>query len=583
MALDRVTVDDDALISTDVDKLIKAISSRKSVEIGELVKETGIGRKNVEKWVHVLEDEGYVHIDYKFTQTYVSWAGEPMEEKKGSSSREERGQPEHVEAKTEEPVPLKEEPSEIPSSIYDDGEEPVTPFSELTPAEPEELFSTKEDEEHKVKKKVLEALDEEGLFEDLKKEEPKLILEEEPKLEVHEEVVEVKHEAPEIQVSERPIAIAEVKRKPEKRESPLKEKVGAYLDQINALRREIASLKKEKDEIYGSKYLKLESRVEADIVSITEKILEKEGRLLELKERLLELPDKVDEADKLQRAVEKIGREGRNTLEAVKQKVSSIVEDSLAAQDDINEKSASVKAELEKGRRKMLELEESVLSINAQESRIRNVITDLDKQISELNDQMKAALSSLEETTEMKVEIGEMADQLHVAVERREKQLDELNSELEEIKKVENWVHEYVNDYEKKIEDIESYVSHSDDEMEKLKEAAEKEYIRKYLRELENVTKIYEGELEGIASAEKDVESRIADAKQRLASLIDESQQMIRKLQKESEGSEGYDFVLRGRKEQTGSIKKVIEEKEAEKERLSEDIDKAKKNKKRKK
>ncbi|MFA6531091.1 MAG: hypothetical protein WCT31_05130, partial [Candidatus Micrarchaeia archaeon] len=153
MALDRVTIDDDALISTDVDKLIKAISSKKSVELGELVRETGIGRKNVDKWIHVLEEEGYVHIDYKFTQTYVSWAAEAPEEKSKNSSREERSKPEVFEAK-EEP---KEEPSEMPSSIYDDGEEPVTPFSELTPAEPESLFSTtKEDEEDKVKKKVLQ-------------------------------------------------------------------------------------------------------------------------------------------------------------------------------------------------------------------------------------------------------------------------------------------------------------------------------------------------------------------------------------------------------------------------------------------
>jgi hypothetical protein len=58
---------------------------------------------------------------------------------------------------------------------------------------------------------------------------------------------------------------------------------------------------------------------------------------------------------------------------------------------------------------------------------------------------------------------------------------------------------------------------------------------------------------------------------------------MIKKLQTENEGSNSYDFVLRSRKEQTGSIKKVIEEKEAEKERLSEDIDKTKKNRKKKK
>src|SRR3989338_3542662 len=71
---DRVSVDD-ALISTDVDKLIRTISTKKRVNIYELEKETGIHKKTIDKWIHVLEDEGYIRIEYKFTNTYVVWLG----------------------------------------------------------------------------------------------------------------------------------------------------------------------------------------------------------------------------------------------------------------------------------------------------------------------------------------------------------------------------------------------------------------------------------------------------------------------------------------------------------------------------
>ncbi|MFH2101528.1 MAG: hypothetical protein ABII71_05585 [Candidatus Micrarchaeota archaeon] len=65
------------MISTDVDQMIKIISQKKKLRLNELQGLVDIDRKNVEKWVRVLEDEGYISIEYGMTGTYIVWTGTP--------------------------------------------------------------------------------------------------------------------------------------------------------------------------------------------------------------------------------------------------------------------------------------------------------------------------------------------------------------------------------------------------------------------------------------------------------------------------------------------------------------------------
>lgn len=574
MAPDRVTVDDDALISTDVDKLIKTISSKGTIALGELERETGIGRKSMSKWIHVLEEEGYIKVEYRLTKTYVSWIGESVSEVE--------------EAEPAAPVE----------------EEQVSPFQSFTPEPEKSPFKSEEEEEHRKKKKVLEDLHEEGALgeeptavEEAEKEAVSRVkkpkdegkdttfdalradLENEVKKDIEEigkDHTELEVEEPEIHLSEAQVQ-KEVLAKPERRKGvPLREKVDSYLAEINHQRKEVELLKKEKENLYRDRYLKLESKVESDIVSITERILEKEGRLLDLKEKLLELPDKVEEADKLQSAVEKIGKEGRNALSAAQEKVSDLLAATQAAEEELTARMAGIHKELDKGRKKLVELDSEVSAINADETKLRGMLGEMNTQMEDLNRRMQETTNSLEESAELKIEITELTDQLRVSIDRRERQLSDLDQQLEEIKKVENWVKEYVTDYEKKIEEIESYVSRSEEEMEDLREAAEKAYISKYLKELEGVTRLYEGELEGISMDEKQLDRQIAEAKSRLTGLINESQQMLRTLYKEGDSEDRFGSALREKREKTSRVRSLVEEKESEKERLSEDIARAK-------
>lgn len=74
--MDKKIVADDALISTDIDSLIKYLSSKKRVEINTLARELRTKVEVVRKWVAILEEEGYVKVEYKLLNEFVIWAGE---------------------------------------------------------------------------------------------------------------------------------------------------------------------------------------------------------------------------------------------------------------------------------------------------------------------------------------------------------------------------------------------------------------------------------------------------------------------------------------------------------------------------
>jgi predicted nucleic acid-binding Zn-ribbon protein len=138
---------------------------------------------------------------------------------------------------------------------------------------------------------------------------------------------------------------------------------------------------------------------------------------------------------------------------------------------------------------------------------------------------------------------------------------------------MEHWVQEYIRDYEVKIDDIERYVSRSEDELAELREAAEGLYMKKYLGELENMTDAYQSELHDAVSREKDIEKKMAESRARITDLVSESQEMIRKLKNDApEATEkDYGVLVAKVKARTTRAKNVVSEKQGERAKLADD------------
>ncbi len=555
---DRVSVDD-ALISTDIDKLIRAISNNKRINVSDLEKETGINRRIIDKWIRVLEDEGYIKIEYNLTNTFVAWLGviptdkeeeereyEVVEEKYTSPFKTEVPKIEQEEPKEVEKITLLEK-KELGKPIEDIKDKIIEKMEQSEKSEQEDTETRQEETEHLIENSIEEYTD---------KREQEVELENKKTINFEELAERVRYI--------RPKETAEKKK--------IKELVNSYLDDITRQKAEIEGLKQEKEKLYRNRYMTLENKVEGDMAAITEKVLEKEGRILELKERVLELPDKVDEVEKLHKTMERMEKEGRSIIKGTKDKVNQFLEQIKKSEEQINSKIQEGKEIVEREKDKVSELENIGSSMNQKIDSIKITLEETENTIEQLNESMREMLNKLEDATETKVEISELTNRIRVSVERKEEELEALEGELSEIRKIEQWIMEYVSDYENKIGEVEQYVKNSEEELDRMRESAEGEYIRKYLKELEGLTNMYETELEYATAEERGIEDRIVEAKKRLNELILESKGMIKKLHKESASLEDFEPVVKKAKQKADKVKKTVEEKEKERDRLSEDV-----------
>ncbi|NYZ79352.1 hypothetical protein H0N99_04355 [Candidatus Micrarchaeota archaeon] len=68
-------VNDDVILSTGVDGLMKLVRDRGRIELRDAAVELGISQGILEEWAKVLEKEGIVKIDYQFTKVYITSQG----------------------------------------------------------------------------------------------------------------------------------------------------------------------------------------------------------------------------------------------------------------------------------------------------------------------------------------------------------------------------------------------------------------------------------------------------------------------------------------------------------------------------
>ncbi len=575
----RITVDD-VLISTDVDKLIKALEGHKKLSITDLQRITGMERRTIEKWIEALEEEGYVRIEHKITDRTITWLNDEnivhTIQQDGKSINED----------TITPKP----PREIKNIPNFNVDSELKSLDERDSDEKDEVEERVSKLEKKLREDELssestirnESGDNEEKTDEIFRVIP-LPLQEESKEENDIEKIEINRNQKQTDLV-RSIKDKIVQREYEvdKKKSKVRQTINKYIDEIQRQKREIENLKREKERLYHEDYLSIESKAEADIAILTEKILAKEERLLDLKERIVELPVKIDEIEKMQRSIAQIEQEGKRTVNNVVSRVNKFLEDVKKTERALTVKIDEGKNAIETSRNKLAEISELGIIVTKRIEEIRARVTDTEMQVDELNKTMKDMLTDIEEATEMKVEISEIENRIHGAVDRKEEELDMLVSELEEIKNLEEWVKEYVRNYEQKVEEIEDYAKSSESELDELREQAEANHLKRYLSTLDTLTKDYQAEVEGVIDTQKSVDKKIEDAKVKLNNLLTESQNLIKKIQSDAENVKDFEIGVSKVRESISKVKKTVEEKEKERDRLKEDISKVKKKRKEK-
>lgn len=601
MSHEKVTVDE-PLISTDVDQLIRTLAERKKVALNELRQTCRIDRKTMDKWIAVLEDEGYISIEYGLGGTYVIWkengaihSEAPKEVKPVEEAIAEPSEPEPLEPLPETEVseaPVTEEvvPEETAITESEEKAEDEVVATEAEP-EPEELLrdylARKKDgsaDIDSVKSNILTSLKETGK-DDARAD--KIAAEVAPEPEAAEpadvEAADEVEEEPAAEGAEpEPSGPARVETMKPAREAPpnaaeIRQLMNSYLAEINREKAHVEALKKERENLYREKFATLEGKMQADIVVLTEKILEKQAKIAELKERVLELPDKVDELEKVQSQLDSLRREGREALERTKRKAQEYVDNVSSSRGAMEGRIGEIDDALSKQNSRLKQLESITASLDSRSSKLKETIEDAKSQVETLNSTISALATDLQQVEQAKGGIRAMTEEIKGTVAAHGEELEALEQELDGIARMEQWVEEYVGDYEAKVEDIESYVARGDEELAQVREAAESLYMKKYLGELAEMAGSYDAELGGAVSKEKEIEQKISASSARISELVRDSQEMIRKLRGDVNAAPDYDEVHARIKDRTAQVKTIVAEKRQERAKLVEDSSKTRK------
>ncbi|MFA5412312.1 MAG: hypothetical protein WC350_03130 [Candidatus Micrarchaeia archaeon] len=561
------------LIVTDIDRLMHLVATQRRVELGKLAKELKMNPREVEKWLHILEDEGLITIEHSLTKVYAVWAGEaaPRPEKK----REERPAPRREQKLPPAVVEEKDEEEEK------EEEEKFRPFTteEIAPLE-EELLEFREREERRAAKqparearKPWEAPKEPEAVVEPEEEEPA------PRREMKPIHREEKH-GRKPSVAPVQIKVSDYTKLPQVEAASLKDKLDDYLTLIRESKKELKDLESEKERMYREGYLPLEKEFEAGLENIQLAILEKERKIMEAKEKAAGLPEQVEELEKLQRAVREVEQKSKAILSKTKGQVEVKADALHDASEELGEQISLGEEEAMRERAKMFELKELLGSIQSNEENIREAIEENRKSMDEAKSKIEQLEDSLGDVVDARTLLGERIDTIQSGLERKIKSLDELKKDMEEIERVEGWFKEYSQDYARKLEELEAYVANNQQEIGKLMEAAELEYVKKYLEKLSESEDKYRDKLHILEIQDTELEQRISEAKERIRQLLTESTHLMEASRKKA-ASSTFD-TSDARKKMEGKAA-VLEEKSKERKGLFDAITKGKEGRDRKK
>ncbi len=556
--------EEDFLIATDIDKLIEILSTKKEVEVGKLSRELKMNRKEVEKWLHILEEEGVINLVHHMGALHAVWimkeksepARKALPPKAASLSQRAIISPKPPEAK-HVPKPKAEEEEEPEEGPVELELEPMHPIS----AQKKSLFSA-------IIPSAKSRKASSGAAPSPKKEQ-KLTLEETES-----------YSTPSYIPSQEPLE--PMKKKLEKSEfldlpaaqtGKLKGRLDEYLTIIKSSKEELKDLEGDKERMHREGYLSLEKEFEASLENLEYALLEKEKRIIEARERISSLPGKIGEIDQMQEAFSKTDSEARTLLS----KTKSSIEKSWKA---LSEVSTELSGELEKGeqevmrdRNRMVQMRDMMQSIEHHEAELNETLTSARAALEDMEEKVRKVEEAVQDAGDSKNLVAERIDHIQSNLERRMAQLEQLRSELERIEKVEQWFRQYSEDYSAKMDELQSYVSESQGDLDKIKKAAELEYVKKYLSELDKIEGGYREKLGSLEYEEASIDEKIAEVRNRIKSLMRESAELMSKYRQMGAEGEQFNEMVSTAREGSRAQREMVDEKADERRRLMQDAD----------
>ncbi|MFA6489410.1 MAG: hypothetical protein WCT52_01905 [Candidatus Micrarchaeia archaeon] len=319
------------------------------------------------------------------------------------------------------------------------------------------------------------------------------------------------------------------------------EKMARHVRKIMGQTQEIEKLKMEKEKLLAEHYMPMQRRLEVEIETISDRVLRMEKNILAIQERASELPNRVQNVEKLQISTIKAHAEMRRAHD----EAGALVEEATRQLAEEREKMSMMveqsRQELAEHRAKSEELSHTIEKINRMEEEAANLVISARGALAEQAERLAIAEVNAQELTALKTEIAE-----GVATAKREMGaakgvLTGLEKQMSQMRQIEIWANSVRQEYEKKMVDIDDYIRNGNNEFETLRESVEANFVRRYLRELRQLTDSYTFELNQVKNAEGNIDQRINEEKKKLEDLLEEGRKIAYLYEMQSREIEGGD------------------------------------------
>lgn len=499
---------DDALINTDIDKVIAVLSSQKRIELEQLSKETGVAIQTLRNWLHTLEEEGYVRIEYKLTKIYIVWLLDTPATEKTTHE---------VESDIERDMKMHKEEEKIK-------EKPHAPVINHTDKKREKQkmeeaeAGTELEELSQEEKELLEPAEEISV-EEAKKEKPKSI----------EAKNSVKGKKKHVVSTKKTIKYDEMK-------SRLKE----IFSEVNSMKAELEDLEVEKRKKFRETMERADKIAEITFDKITDKTLQIEEHILGLKEQLMELTKTGEVSEKALDKISEAKQEALSTIGELEESLESL-------KSDINNESSGVVAALEesvksfdKQKKNIITIEEEMEENSKKEEELSSMLEGMKDTMKNLESKMTEQDRKLLELRNKKADLIQDITKAKGYISKKEDDITKLKEKLDSFRGIEKVVTDYIENYRKMADSIEDKVKQAEIEAIELRKAAEVEALIRYLDELDTMATEVDEISEKYEKEEQNINDRIDETKDRIRMLIKESKDLAKLLRDKESNNKGY-------------------------------------------
>ncbi len=546
----------DDFISTDIDKIISILKNRKKISLNDLAKESNTSASLLEKWLPILEEEGLIDISYHLTRVYITWADES--EKVQSSYRQTESElpvdispdqytyPVHrdIELPDDEETEEQTELRKMPSSASLKKDTKLGKISEekLEDKVPTE-YSYKSDQEdawarsRESQKETKEPLDKFELPKEIKKEL------EIPKGQITTRSDAIKRLHPDIRL---PNEVSEISidRKPKKEikttplvfnvDEPRKTKLDAraqkiktYMEDINKARDELEKLKAEKRKVFRETYEPIEKKFAAELETISDKISEKEEKILQLQQKVLLFPGVIEEVDRQQLKLKEIEEEARKTFDDASIAINESLGDLSELETQAMEQMKIARESINLGVDESEEINSVLTRIGDLELEVREKLNTAKKRLEEEQNRINSLEVSLQKLENIRTNAAHKVEDIVGSVESQKNRIMDLQKEITKIGEIQTWVSKHKEEYGHLIDEFGEQIKENEVEYNKLREAIETNFVRRYVEDLDDVSKGYEFELSKAKEAEENIDEKIEVTKQRISELLRKSREIV--------------------------------------------------------